>query len=149
LTQRAKPFDGASNAPIAADFSQIPLPPEGAEGEKATQEAKAPVPAEVAVIEFLNPRGMEKRVEFVHPFRWTGVCWAGVTVRRLIFAQVLHVQESAPKDADGGIDLLEYYAVMTGLPAAVIRAMEAGDSKRLREAAYDFLPHDEEAKASS
>lgn len=149
MTTREKPFEGASNAPIAANFSKIPLPPEGAEGEAPAQVVKPAAAAEVAAIEFLDPASMEKAVDFAHPFRWDGVEWTGATVRRLTFAQVLRVQESAPKDADGGVDLLDYYAVMTGLPAAVIRAMEAGDSKRLREACYDFLPLDGEANASS
>jgi hypothetical protein len=150
LTQREKPFEGASNAPIAADFSSIPLPPEGTEGE-ATAKVAEPVAAaeDVALIEFLNPAAMRKRVPFAHPFRVDGMTFADAVVHRLTYAQVLRVQQTAPKDADGNVDLLEFYAVMAAIPAAVIRAMEAGDSKRLREACYDFLPLDEEASASS
>lgn len=139
MSPREKPFEGASNAPIAADFSTIPLPPEGAEGEAA--EAVKPAPAEdVAVIEFLDPAARSTEIPLDFPFVWEGREVRGVTARRLTLGEVLRVSETAPKDADGGIALVHFYAVMIGLPAAVVRALDSDDSQRVQEGCFPFLP---------
>lgn len=140
MSQREKPFEGASNAPIAADFSKIPLPPEGAEGEKATQVEKPVAAAEVAVIEFLDPAARATEIPLDFPFVWDGREIVSVTARRLTFAEVMRVSEMAPKDADGGIALIHFYAEMIGLPAPVIRALDSDDGQRVQEGCFPFLP---------
>lgn len=140
MNQREKPFEGASNAPIAADFSKIPMPPEGAEGEAPARVAEPAAAAEVAVIEFLDPAARATEIPLDFPFVWDGREIVSVTARRLTFADVMRVSETAPKDEDGAIALVHFYAEMTRLPAAVIRALDSDDGMRVQEGCFPFLP---------
>lgn len=140
MSARERPLEGASNAPIAVDFSTIPLPPEGAEGETAAEAAKPAAAEDVAVIEFLDPAARAKEIPLDFPFVWEGREVTRLVARRLTLGEVLRVSETAPKDADGGIALVHFYAAMIGLPAAVIRALDSDDSQRVQEGCFPFLP---------
>jgi hypothetical protein len=132
-----------------ADFTNMPLPPEGAEGEPTSAsgrpgEDKNSSRAEesVAVLEFLDPAAMTKTVVLSFPFYLGGDVprrlVGELIVRRLSYAQVARVYERA---AGGGeVKLVEFYAEMTGLPAAVLRALEASDAQRIVDACHPFLP---------
>lgn len=142
MSPREKPVEGAST-PIAADFSQIPLPPEGAPGEENPASGRAgpaAAPDDVAAIEFLDPAARAREIAFAFPFVCDGREVRGVTARRMTGAEVMRVSETAPKDAEGGVALLHFYAAMTGLPAGVIRALDADDHQALHEGCYPFLP---------
>lgn len=133
---------------IKADFEQAPLPPEGAEGEPVAEVKKVEPELEVATLIFLDPGAMEKSIPLNWPFVWNGVEYHGVTARRLSYAEVARVYERA-KDAEGDVKLIEFYAEMTGLPAAVLRGMESGDGQAVIEGCYPFLPRRMVAETSS
>lgn len=142
MTAPGKPFEGASNAPIAADFSNIPLPPEGAPGEPKTASRGDPERAaeDVAAIEFLDPAARSQEIALDFPFKWEGREVRSVMARRMTLAEVIRVSETAPKDEKGDIALVHFYAAMTGLPTPVLRALDADDSERVQAGCYPFLP---------
>jgi hypothetical protein len=135
---------------VKADFSQVPLPPEGAEGERSEANDEAlstPTQAEVAILEFENPTGMIEEVPLSHPFRWKGEWLRKVSVRRLTFAEALGVNEEAQKTGRD-VKSMDLFAAMTGLSAPAIRGMEATDADRVTKACLPFLPLTEEDRAS-
>jgi hypothetical protein len=135
---------------VKADFSQVPLPPEGAEGERSEANDRAlsaPAQAEVAILEFENPAGMIDEVPLSHPFRWKGEWLRKISVRRLTFAEALRVNEEAQR-AGREVKSMDLFAAMTGLSAPVIRGMEATDADRVTKACLPFLPLTEEDRAS-
>jgi hypothetical protein len=140
----------ADSAAVKADFSQVPLPQEGAEGERVEANGQAlssPTQAEVAILEFENPAGMVEEVPLSHPFRWRGEWLRKVSVRRLTFAEALRVNDEA-QTADREVKSIDLFAAMTGLSAPVIRGMEATDADRVTKACLPFLPLVEEGQAS-
>jgi hypothetical protein len=135
---------------VKADFAQVPLPPDGAEGEVTEASAPAlpsPTQAEVAILEFEDPAGMIEEVPLNHPFRWKGEWLRKVSIRRLIFAEALRVNEEAQK-AGREVTSIDLFAAMTALSAPVIRGMEAADADRVTKACLPFLPLTEEDRAS-
>ena len=138
-----------SQAAIHADFSTIPLPEEGP-AETAPIVAKAASePDDVAVLDFFDAEKMQTIVTLDHPFRWNGREVREATVKTLSFTEVVRVYESAKKDEDGKVALIEFYAAMTGLPASVLRAMPFDDSEKVTAACIPFLPRDLRASVSS
>lgn len=134
-------------APISADFSNIPLPPEGPADDAPASAKAAPEPDDVAVLDFLDP--VVSVVSLDHPFRWNGLEVREVTVKMPSFAEVIRVYESSKKDDDGRVALIEFYAAMTGLPASVLRAMPFDDSEKVTAACIPFLPRELRASVSS
>jgi len=136
---------------VKADFSQVPLPPQGAEGEADAQASGRSGPErakeDVAILEFENPAAMIEEVSLSHPFRWKGEWLRKVSVRRLTFAEALRVNDEAQK-ADREVKSIDLFAAMTGLSAPVIRGMEATDADRVTKACLPFLPLTEEDRAS-
>lgn len=134
---------------VKADFRQVPVPPDGAEGEPQGARRQATVAAEedVAALAFLSPGAMSKTIPLEWPFAFGGVEYHSVTARRLSYAEVARVYERA-KDADGEVKLIEFYAEMTGLPAAVIRGLESGDGHAVIEGCHPFLPRQLRADGS-
>lgn len=131
---------GPDAEPIKADFAQVPVPPEDAEGAPAPPPAVAPAAEDVAAIEFLAPDDRPREIVFAHPFRFEGREIRGATVRHMTLAEVIRVFEAAPRDAGDSVPLVHFYAAMTGLPAPVIRALAASDHEALLAACYPFLP---------
>jgi len=132
---------GPDAAPIKADFAQVPVPPEDAEGAPATPPPAAPAAVEaVAAIEFLAPEDQPREIVFAHPFRFEGREIRGATARHMTLAEVIRVFESAPRDESGATTMVHFYAAMTGLPAPVIRALAASDHEALVDACFPFLP---------
>jgi Phage tail assembly chaperone proteins, E, or 41 or 14 len=113
----------------------LPAPPSpGAPGEPAGTARRSA--AEVAVLEFLDPDKLRRTVTLDHPFRFDGAEVREVTVRALSVLEVGTIAGEARADED----LYRYFAAMTGLPAAVLRAMPADDGGRVLEACDPFLP---------
>lgn len=136
-------------APIPADFSNIPLPPEGPADAAPAAAKTAPEPDDVAVLDFIDAQSQHTTVALDHPFRWKGVEVRDVTVKMPSFADVVRVYETAKKDDEGKVALIEFYAAMTGLPASVLRAMPFDDSEKVTAACIPFLPRDLRASVSS
>lgn len=143
------PETGVEGA-VKADFSTFPTPPEGAEGEAqgASGRAGAVRAPEEAILEFENPEAMIKVEPLNHPFRHKGDWLREVTIRRMTFAQAMRASQEA-QAAGRELTNVDLFAAMTGLPAGVIRGMEASDGERVTDACLDFLPRPGEASASS
>jgi hypothetical protein len=126
---------------VKADFARVPVPPEGAEGEPFARPQAAPAATQedVAALVFLEPGAMTKTIPLEYGFVFGGVEYRSVTARRLSYAEVARVYERA-KDAEGEVKLIEFYAEMTGLRAAVIRGLEGGDGHAVIEGCHPFLP---------
>ncbi|RLQ88925.1 phage tail assembly protein [Notoacmeibacter ruber] len=137
-----KPDTETETTDLAVDASEIPLPPEelsrdwdaepeAAEAEKAKVEDTPP--AEIAELDFLEEPSVT--VTLRYPFRFDGREVRTVTIRPLSVAETGGVIQ-ANRDAS----VHDFYAVMTGLPAAVIRALPGEDGEAVTGAAFDFLP---------
>lgn len=130
--------------PLAVDISEIPLPPEeltdALDNTAATDAdpAKAqPARPEVAALDFLSLERLVAVVPLEHPFRLDGQKVREVKVRKLTVAQVAELTARAGAT---GFDLYDVYAVMTGLPAPVLRGLMDDDGEAVIGKAYDFLP---------
>lgn len=120
-----------------ADLSDVTLPPDAPEEPKAPKAAPRPAP-EFAVLEFLDPSAVSKRVPIDFPFKWDGQNVTAVTVRRLSLAEVAVTMEACQAADDG--DLTPFYAAMIGLPAPVLRGMIEQDGQKVVDACTPFLP---------
>lgn len=113
-------------------------PPEGSPDEGRTARAAEPTASgrdapEVAALDFdARPGAL---VPLSYPFVWDGQKVTGIPVRRLLTSEVaaLCAGGKTPEPFD-------CYAVMTGLPAAVLRGLDGDDGAAVAEAAFDFLP---------
>ena len=129
------------NAVFAPPVKQPINPPPGLPGEPAEAAPVAPKkPAvEMAVLRFLNPEALSKTVALKYPFAFDGEDGERevheVIVRRLAVAEVGAIVLGKSFDA---LDLYDFYAAMTGLPAPVLRAMP--DDEGVIDACLPFLP---------
>ena len=137
----SKPLD---TYPLAKPEDMPTPPPPGAPGEPVVAAAKVPAnapanapvrTAEVAVLEFLDPDKLRDERKLEHPFRLGGTDIMAITARAL---SVIEVGEIAT--SNGVTDYYPYFAAMTGLPAAVLRAMPASDGGMVLEMCSRFLP---------
>ena len=134
------------NAVSPPPIRQPILPPEGLPGEPV-EAAPAPAPTprpareKMAVLRFLDPGAVSKIVPLKYPFAYVGeggeeIVVREITVRRLAVAEVGSVLDVI--SASDKVDLYEFYAAMTGHPAAVLRAIP--DDEGVIEACGPFLP---------
>ncbi|MBB5046802.1 hypothetical protein HNR60_001550 [Rhodopseudomonas rhenobacensis] len=96
-------------------------------------EAPAEAPPMVAVLDFAG--GRSKRVPLSCPFMDGSLCRDAVVINRLTMVQVDKLVSENRHN-----DLYEIYAEMTGVPAPVLRGMDADDGEAMMEAGADFLP---------
>lgn len=126
--------------PIAGAPALSPVtPPAGAPDHRPESGAAAGAafaPAAEA-LDFLDPAAGAKTIPLGFPFRHAGAEIRSIRIRRLT---VTEVAAWAKENAAGRADAFDLYAAMAGLPAAVLRGLEADDGARLMEAAHDFLP---------
>lgn len=121
-----------------SDFANIPLPPESGDEEPA---APAPSkPPRAAALDFIEPQRLSQEFPFQFGFRLDGREVRSFTARRLLLWEVGALVERL--DPKGEIDVIELYAVMTGLPAEVIRGLEADDGAMLAQSCRPFFPRD-------
>lgn len=76
-----------------------------------------------------------RSIALEYPFRLDGEVITNVSVRRLLTSEVANLAKDEQMP-----DLFEVYSVMTGLPADVLRGLDADDGQKVAEVAYDFLP---------
>lgn len=129
--------------PTDIKVEEIPLPPPEMWGElensgkPAPTEAAAPVPRVSRPIERLAfVAAPTVTVPLQYPFVREGGTVDSITVRRLTVGEVGDVLDSLPPDFDNH----DIYAVMTGLPAPVLRGLVDVDGDKVMAVAYDFLP---------
>lgn len=132
-------------------LEEIELPPQdkwaelmaGTAAEKVANVNAVTVPAvpvvepdkpEVAVLEFVANK---KVIPLAWPFLWEGKEVSEITIRRLTLGEV---QEIVSKPAGQKLLMYDLYAIMSGLPAKVLRGLDDDDGRTVTDAAYDFLP---------
>lgn len=125
----------------------VPLPPpemwaelqidEGGAAPAAEGPQHSPAKGkETARLAFAGGAVWSKDVPLAFPFEWEGRVVDKITVRRLTTAEMGDVVARSGQD----FDQFDVFAAMTGLPAAVLRGLEAGDGDEVTGVAWDFLP---------
>lgn len=116
------------------------LPPADAPGEDLAPADVSPVRSrpQVAVLRFLDPASLERRITLRFPFEWEGREVRAIVVRRLVVAEVGEIMGAY--DEDEPVDLYDFLAAMTGLPAPVLRGMQADDGEEVLTAGRPLLP---------
>ena len=115
-------------------------PPQGSPNDRASVEqvdAPPPVSQAGATLDFLDPAAFEKTEPLAFPFRLGGEEIRVIRIRRPTVEQVA---QWTARNIRGEADTWDLYAIMTGLPAPVLRGLEVDDGGRVLEAARDFLP---------
>lgn len=122
----------------APAIAEIPLPPDDLVQEMIAQDAGPAVrtPPRVESLQFVGGRPMAVAIPLDFPFLWEGRVVDTIAVRRMTTQAMTDLADRLGER----LELFDVYAVMTGLPASVLRALEASDGTRVTEAAYDFLP---------
>lgn len=133
--------------PNAVKYEEIPLPPREMweDGETAPQ-AEAPAPPSPAgtsqpgrpieKLDFIGPTVTSVPLAF--PFRHPALGLVEeIHVRRLTVGEVGAIMDRRSTDAP---DLFDIYEVMTGVPASVLRGLEANDGDAMAGVCFDFLP---------
>lgn len=138
--------------PAEFKVEEIPLPPQEMWEELDNSQAKATAlsapmteatarkasgSAPQAKLNFLSPSiksVIPLRYPFEHPS--TGVV-EEITVRRLTVGDVGEILDTLDPKARDNFDI---YAVMTGLPADVLRGLMDEDGAEVSQVCYDFLP---------
>ncbi|MBX3545605.1 hypothetical protein [Chelatococcus sp.] len=121
-----------------AEIDEMPVVPDV--DPVATPAAPAPEPTlgEMAVLDFIDPAALSKSVPLRHAFRLDGETIGAIQVRRLAVAEVGQLAASIIQK--GRYDVYDVYALMTGLPAAVVRALPDDDGDAVIDACSPFLP---------
>lgn len=140
----AETFSPTGSEPILATEGEIPLPPLEMFGELDNSQPIEPARSSsrserhkpAATLTFTGGKVWSKVVPLDFPFEHEGRTVSEITVRRLTTAEM---GEVASRHGDE-LDQWDIFAVMTGLPAAVLRGLEAGDGDEVTGVAYDFLP---------
>lgn len=122
-----------------SDRDVFPVPPpelveEMLGGEPAKPASPKAKPL-VAVLEFVGAKRQKVDVALQFPFIWEGQTIEVITVRRLLTFEFNEIAEDG-----SAFTQMDIYGKMTGLPAAVLRGLDAEDGARVIEVAYDFLP---------
>jgi len=120
-----------SKKPNARDGNAV------AQDEPPSNEAQTPAMPEIAALDFVGD-GPDAKVTLSYPFKLDGALIGELEIRRLTLGQVRHLTERAR--SEDGIDMVDLWAELTGLPAPVIRGLKDEDGEELADAAADFLP---------
>ncbi len=137
----------------AVQFEEIPLPPRELWEDSETAAAVEPKPvapaeepaAEADVLDFVSSTH-ELAVPLKHAFRLNGKVVDTIVVKRLTLGQV---DTFVRRAAASSFSTFDIYAVMTGMPASVLRGLVDEDGDAVVDAAYDFLPRALKAESAS
>lgn len=133
--------DDPSDVIVEEIFVPDTLPPgeTPADGKANANARPAIKPRDIETLDFEIPgeRQFFRVVPLKHPFRRNGEIVRDITVRRLTVGAVGDLIDDRPGDMP---DFFDIYAVMTGLPAAVLRGLIDIDGEAVAEACFDFLP---------
>lgn len=119
---------------VAALLDQLDNPSQAAQATPAPDDED-----DVATLDFVGDELPEVVHDLRYPFNWGGVRRDTVTVRQLTTAQVGRISGEWQRSGNPPL-LMDVYAVMTGLPARVLRALPHVDGDPIVRTAYDFLP---------
>lgn len=133
--------DDPSDVIVEEIFVPDSLPPGNTPAADAASANGRPAlkPRDIETLDFEIPgeRQFFRVVPLRHPFRRNGEIVRDITVRRLTVGEVGDLIDDRPGDMP---DFFDIYAVMTGLPAAVLRGLIDIDGEMVAGACYDFLP---------
>ena len=140
LAAQAQPLSDGPK--LTRDVTDMQLPPaemlDELDNQTPATEAEGPA-LEVATLDFFGDELPTWKHPLKYPFRWEGVSHKEIVVTQLNTAQVGDIFRKA-RAAGRAPELMEVYAVMTGLPAKVLRALPAVDGDPVTEKCWDFLP---------
>ncbi len=146
LAVEAVPLGGTVTGPIRDDLAKVVLPPAELVDELDNSGAAGPEPApgldpgdEAVTLDFVGEDLPARAFPLKYPFRWEGERHDAVTVRQLTTAEVARISGEWGRSGKPP-EYFDIYAVMTGLPAKVLRALPHADGGPIVDAAYDFLP---------
>ncbi|MFT4098999.1 MAG: phage tail assembly protein [Rhodoblastus sp.] len=126
-----------SNAP-ALQPGDIPLPPEGAEGEAAgavkPQRRRKPY----ARLDFLQPSAISAGLTLKYPFRLDGAEVRTLTARMLAVGEMRDLGITMEETGDDDVDVI--YAAMVDLPVEALRGLMDEDLDMVVSACAPFLP---------
>ncbi|QRE74375.1 hypothetical protein [Methylobacterium aquaticum] len=129
--------------PLAVPLTDIPLPPPELAGQldnSAVGPGEAATrPVEVATLDFVGDEPPVVSFPLKYPFRWQGVRIDEIGVRQLRTGELGDVFARVARE-NRTVELYDFYAAMTGLPAKVLRALPAIDGEPIIDKAWDFLP---------
>lgn len=142
LAGQAQPLAGPDL--ITVPVGDIPKPPPELVDELDNQadagvEEAGGAALEVATLDFVGDDLPVRAIALRHPFKWQGARHDTITVRQLTTAEMGDIVNRSARSKTMP-DRMEIYGAMTGLPAAVLRALPALDGERVMDAAFDFLP---------
>ncbi|MFC6447156.1 hypothetical protein [Shinella zoogloeoides] len=130
---------------LAVKVAEIPLPPvdqwealdnSGDAKKVSATDQQAPVEREIAQLNFDIPTMVVQPLDFPFTHPVLGHV-TEITVRRLTVGAVGNILDGRAADAP---DMFDIYAVMTGVPAPVLRGLIDVDGERVTGACFDFLP---------
>lgn len=131
--------------PKDVKVEEIPLPPEELWSQLENgggAQAAQPAPAEAARrqrlpverLKFMRDASVPIPLEY--PFEWEGEAVDTIVMRRLTVGESGEMVDALPEE----FDYYDFYAVMCGLPASVLRGLIDVDGRKVAEVGYDFLP---------
>lgn len=91
---------------------------------------------EIEVLGFTVPMGRDVPLKFPFDHALLGHV-SRIHVRRLTVGEVGDILDKRDPKAP---DMFDIYEIMTGIPAAVLRGLEAGDGEEVTGVCFDFLP---------
>lgn len=138
----SRPANHRPDRPLASypDAPRQELPPAGLPGEA---EAQPPTPREapgrpVAELRFLDVGAIRETVPLTYPFELDGLEVHDVTLRRLSVAEVGSLMDGF--GPDDPFDIWDFLAVMSGLPAPVLRGLVDDDGAEVLARGRPLLP---------
>ncbi len=126
-----------SNAPMLQP-GDVPLPPEGADGEANASAKPVRRRKPYAKLDFLDPAQVSASIALAFPFRLDGVEIRTLTARMLSVGEMRDVGVGMEETGDDDVDVV--YAAMVGLPVEVLRGLMDEDLDRVVTACAPFLP---------
>lgn len=131
-------FPPIDDTPQIARVTPPPGSPNDPAGAIADQPAAAPAPpvVDVAQLTFTDVSAREKSLPLIFPFDLDGVRHDAIRIRRLTTQEVGDLMGGGSRN----LDLYRVYSVMTGLPPAVLRGLDAEDGLAVTGVCSSFLP---------
>ncbi|GLK74689.1 phage tail assembly protein [Ancylobacter dichloromethanicus] len=126
-----KPVMPASGKPMATEGESAM----GRDAERLSTAPAAPI-IDIAQLAFTDASAREKTLPLHFPFDFDGVRHESVRIRRLTTQEVGDVMGGGSRN----LDLYQAYSVMTGLPPAVLRGLDAEDGLAVTGVCSGFLP---------
>ena len=141
LAAQAAPLTGRD--PLKVPIEDIKLPPahliDQLDNSAAELEAAEPE-AEIATLDFVGDELPFRDIPLRFAFIWDGARVDTIRVSQLTTGRLGSLVGELQRRPNRRMELMDVYAVMTGLPAKVLRALPSEDGDKVVDAAFGFLP---------